>query len=765
VLALYPLAAAIFALSQSGAIAGGGVARESLAWAPSLGLSLSFALDGLSLLFVLLIGGIGTLVLVYAGGYLKGHPQIGRFYALLLAFMASMLGLVLADNVLALFVFWEGTSITSFGLIGFSHRSEAARKSALQALLVTGGGGLALLAGLILLGLAGGSWEMSELAGRGDAIRAHALYTPILLLVLAGAFTKSAQFPFHFWLPNAMEAPTPVSAYLHSATMVKAGIYLLARLSPTLGGTEQWTGALVGCGGATMLVGGGLALLQSDLKRLLAYSTVSALGTLTLLLGLGTTAAVKAFAVFLPAHALYKGSLFMIAGTLDHETGTRDVEKMGGLRRAMPITFAVAMLAAISLAGVGPLLSFIGKEMLFEAVLEAEQWREVLVAVALFAGAMFVAVAGIVAVKPFFGALKSTPKQAHEAPPSLWLGPAVLAPLGLLLGIFPGVASQVLVSPVASSVLGRATTVKLSLWHGFNAALALSGASLALGALAYFAWPAIRRLHASRQSLLGWGPSRFYEVGLAGVDSVARAQTRLLQNGYLRAYVMTIIVTATVLAGWTLISREGLPALLVRPLSEWDVRFYEAAIAGALVVGGFAAVRADSRLAALACLGVIGYGVSLIYLFFGAPDLAMTQVLVDTLSVILFVLVFYHLPKFARLSSRWTRARDAFVAVCAGALMTVLVMVTNTITMHPPISSYFIEKSLPKAYGRNIVNVILVDFRALDTLGEISVLALAGIGVFALLKLRPARQEAAREEKQDAASPQVLGATRVEEAA
>ncbi|MBW3635239.1 MAG: putative monovalent cation/H+ antiporter subunit A [Armatimonadetes bacterium] len=741
VLALYPFVAAIvLAVAGQKAVAGQAM-REALPWASELGLSLSFSLDGLSLLFGLMISGIGVLVLIYAGGYLKGHPQLGRFYAYLLLFMASMLGLVLADNLLALFVFWEGTSISSYLLIGFNHRSETARKAALQALLVTGGGGLALLGGLLLLGIVGGNWEMSALAAQGDLIRAHAQYGPILILVLVGAFTKSAQFPFHFWLPNAMEAPTPVSAYLHSATMVKAGIYLLARLSPTLGGTEMWTSALTLFGGATMIVGGVLALLQTDIKRLLAYSTISALGTLTLLLGIGTTAAIQAFAVFLLAHALYKGALFMVAGTLDHETGTRDLEKMGGLRRVMPITAAMAILAAVSLAGVGPLFSFIGKELLFEAVLESEHSRTLLVGTALLSGAFFVAAATIVAVKPFFGALQATPKAAHEAPPSLWLGPVVLAPLGLILGISPGFVTKSLLSPAIAAILGRAEPLKLSLWHGFNAALALSGASLLLGLLAYASWPALRRAQRGREVLLGFGPARWYEVGLFALNRVASLQTRLLQNGYLRAYVMTIIVTTTALAGYTLLTREGLPALLTRPLQEWDVRFYEAALAALIVLAAYAAVRADSRLAALAALGVVGYCVSLIYLFFGAPDLAMTQVLVDTLTVILFVLVFYHLPRFASLSGKFARVRDAAIAICGGALMTTLVLVTNTVTLTEPISGYFLENSLPKGYGRNIVNVILVDFRALDTLGEITVLSLAGIGVFALLKLRPHREE------------------------
>ena len=730
-LALYPLAVAIYALSQSGAIADGNLVRESVAWAPSLGLMVSFALDGLSLLFVLLISGIGALVLIYTSGYMGDHPQLGRFYVFLLIFMASMLGLVLSDNVLALFVFWEGTSISSYLLIGFNHKSEKSRSSALQALLITGGGGLAMLVGLLILSTICGSWSISELLTQGDAVRTHELYVPLVVLILLGAFTKSAQFPFHFWLPNAMEAPTPVSAYLHSATMVKAGIYLMARLTPTLGGTELWTQTLTFVGGLTMLTSGILALLQTDLKRLLAYSTISALGTLTMLLGLGTTAAIKAFGVFILAHALYKGALFMVAGAIDHETGTRNVEQLSGLRRVMPITALVGGLAAISLAGAGPLISFIGKEMLFEAVLETENRRVLLIIAAVTGSALFVAVAAIVGIKPFFGAAKATPKDPHEAPPSLWLGPALLAALGVLFGLMPTVVGA-LVSSTASAISGREQTVKLALWHGFNEALAMSVASLVLGLLAYAAWATVRRTYARLEHALGWGPARWYDLGLLALNSTARVQTRVLQNGSLRSYVMMTIVTATALTGTTLLVREGL-----HPTIVWeDTRFYEAGLAALILMAAFAALRAYSRLAAIAALGVVGYCVALLYLFFGAPDLAMTQVLVDTLTVILFVLVFYHLPHFTRLSSTAAQARDAMIAIAFGALMTALVLTTNNVQFHPPISEYFAQQSVPKGHGHNIVNVILVDFRALDTLGEIVVLALAGIGVYSLLRLR-----------------------------
>jgi multicomponent Na+:H+ antiporter subunit A len=696
--------------------------------------SLSFALDGLSLLFALLVTGIGALILVYAGGYLAGKRELGRFYAILLLFMASMLGLVLADNLITIFVFWELTSVTSYLLIGFEHERGDVRAAALQALLVTGTGGLAMLAGFVLLGQIAGGYDMTTLREQAGAVRADALYLPALLLVLAGAFTKSAQVPFHFWLPNAMAAPTPVSAYLHSATMVKAGVYLLARLQPVLGGTDAWTVLVSAAGAATMLLGGYLALFQTDLKRILAYSTVSALGTLVLLLGLGAPYAITAAVVFLFAHALYKGALFMIAGALDHETGTRDVDRMGGLRRVMPWTALIAAVAAVSLAGVGPVISFIGKELLLESVIDAERARVVLVPAVVIAGALFVAVAGIVGIRPFVGPLKQTPRAPHEAPPSLLLGPGLLAAAGLLAGLAPGFVEERIAGPAAAAVLGRPEPpVDLVLWHGFNAALLLSAVSLAAGVALYLGWSALRRVHSRFERALAWGPSRAYAATLAGVFALARWQTRLLQNGYLRYYLITTILVTVGLGGGTLVARGGLAG----SGGLGDVRFYQLGVAILIVAAALAATVATSRLAAVAALGVVGYGIALTYILFGAPDLAMTQFLIETLTVILFVLVFYHLPRLTRLPGRLTRLRDGAVALSAGAFMTALVLAAVANREGSHVAAFYAEQSKPLAHGRNIVNVILVDFRSMDTLGEITVLAVAAIGVFALLKLRP----------------------------
>jgi multicomponent Na+:H+ antiporter subunit A len=743
VFALLPAGITAYLAQYIGPISRGEpVTPEYHTWASDLGVSLSFHLDGLSLLFALLIAGTGTLVLIYSAGYLGAHPQAGRFYAYLLMFMASMLGLVLADNVLALFIFWELTSISSFLLIGYHHDRESARSAAWQALLVTGGGGLTLMAGLLLLAAAGGSFEMSDLLTRGDTVRTHDYYLPVLVLVLVGAATKSAQFPFHFWLPSAMEAPTPVSAYLHSATMVKAGVYLLARTHPVLGGTAEWQWSVTAVGAVTMVVAGVLSVIQFDLKRILAYSTVSALGTLTLLLGLGVSGAVKAAVVFLVAHALYKGALFMVAGSVDHETGTRDVRELGGLWRVMPYTAAAGLIAGLSLAGLGPFLSFIGKEALFEAVWESPDVWFVLAPAAVFAGALFVVVAGLVVLGPFFGPRREALASVHEGPVSLWLGPVLLSLAGLVAGLWPAWVASQIVSPAVTAILGQPYPVELALWHGVNAALVMSIISLILGAAVYALRGRLGRVLRGGSRLLDYGPEAWYAAAVRWLNTFAWTTTHVIQSGYLRYYIFTVLVTTTALVGYTLVRRAGLS-----PPGDWrDVKFYEAGLLGITVLAALMAVLVRSYLTAIAALGVVGYSVALMFVLFGAPDLAMTQFLIETLTVILFLLVFVRRRQPADLSRRPARLRDAGLAIAVGAVMAALVLVATAEQRHrPSISRFFAERSWEDAHGRNIVNVILVDFRALDTLGEITVLAAAGVGVYGLLRLRLGRRRPTEE--------------------
>jgi multicomponent Na+:H+ antiporter subunit A len=735
---LLPFGLFIFFLSQIGPISRGEVVVATLPWIPSLGVNFSLYLDGLGLLFALLVTGIGFLVFLYTPDYLGPDARQGTLFAWLFAFMAAMLGTTLAGNLVTLFVFWELTGLCSYLLIGFDHEAATARKAALQALLVTGGGGLALLAGFLLLGKVVGSMELPVLLASGDLLRHHPLYLPILLLLLVGAFTKSAQFPFHFWLPNAMAAPTPISAYLHSATMVKLGIYLLARFSPLLAGTGLWLALVAGIGGLTMLIGALLAILEHDLKRILAWSTVSALGSLTLLLGLGTPAAVTAALLFLLTHALYKSSLFLVAGALDHGAGSRDIRQLGGLVAQMPGLAMAALLAALAMAGLPPLFGFIAKESSYAAMLASPLAPTLLTGLMLATNALMVTVAFMAGVGPFFGKgrVLSSPAEVH-LPVSLWLAPLFPALLGLLLGFVPDSVATLLLGPAISVVQTAPVNIVLGLWHGFNFELLLSAATLVLGLLVVL----------GRRRLLLWLPfswraGGFVQEGgylwlLRAFLSVARWQTLVVQNGRLRYYLMATIGVSMGLMGLTFLESGGLPGSLSWPsgyLHEW--------LAAAIIVAGALTVTVtDSRLGAVAALGTVGYGVSLVYILYGAPDLAMTQFCIETLAIVLFVLVLYRLPLFTLLSTPAVRLRDAAMAAAIGGLMMLLMLYVLSQPLVPHVSEFFLANSLPAAHGRNVVNVILVDFRALDTLGEITVLAVAAIGVFGLLKFRSSEEE------------------------
>jgi multicomponent Na+:H+ antiporter subunit A len=696
-------------------------------WAPGLGLSLSFHFDGLSTLFAVLITGIATLIVPYASTYLGTNPYAGRFYVSLFAFMGSMLGVVLSDNILVLFVFWELTGFTSYLLIGFDFVRAEARRAALQALLVTAGGGLALLAAGVLLVQATGTPRISAWFATGDTLVTDPMYGTIVGLVLLAAFTKSAQFPFHFWLPNAMQAPTPVSAYLHSATMVKAGIYLIARLTPVLGGSALWTGAIVLAGSVTMLGGSYRALRETDLKRILAYSTIAALGVLMLLLGLGTTQAVSAALLYLVAHACYKGALFLVAGAVEHGTGTRDVVALGGLRRLMPRTALAAGLAALSMAGVPLSLGFVAKEQFYETVSAFAGWASlsgILVAAAVIASALLGAAGLVAGASPFFGGARGFP-EAHEAPRSMWLGPLVLGVVGIAIGVMPALLESPL-ALAAAAVTQQPAPVALSLWHGFTPTLALSALTLA-GSVALFALRnRVRRLAWPR----GFGTERVYTATLAMLDTISRAVAPALQAASLRSYALVVILTSVVLVGTALAANRLLPTP-----SRWTpIQPHEGILATLIVAAAVSATVARSNMAAVLSVGTVGYGVALLYALFGAPDLAMTQFAVETLTVVIFVLVFYQLRGgFGDLSGPLTRARDALVSAAAGVLVTTLVLFIGTSGTTSRLSEYFADAAPRLAHGRNVVNVILVDFRGFDTLGEITVLVTVAIGVGALL--------------------------------
>jgi multicomponent Na+:H+ antiporter subunit A len=554
----------------------------------------------------------------------------------------------------------------------------------------------------------------------------------ILILVLIGAFTKSAQFPFHFWLPNAMEAPAPVSAYLHSATMVKAGIFLLTRLTPVLGGTALWSGLIIPVGAVTMLLSAWIAIGQTDLKRILAYSTISVLGMLVFLIGFGSSLSIKAAMVLLVAHALYKGTFFLSAGSIDHETGSRDILKLSGLRKFMPVTAVTMGLAALSQAGLPPMLGFISKELLYEVTLNSPH-KTLLTGIALITSVLLVSVAGLVTLRPFFGKYIQLAKEPHEAPWAMWFGPLALSFLGVLFGFFPEAMGKALIAPAVAAALGETVQVKLAIWHGFTPMLLLSAITILLGVILYASKNLVSNIAVRTDIGKFVGPNRLYQLTISGLEVYARAQTRFLQNGSLPRYLATVMLTAIGLIGYTLLRGVDLVGIFRLPR---DVRFYEWVIPIIIVAATVSSVRARSRLAAVAALGVVGFGVAMIYILFGAPDLAMTQFAIETLTVIIFVLVLYRLPRFAQYSGKATRFRDAVIAITAGGLMSLLVLLVTANPLVSRVTSYYAENSYLLAKGRNIVNVILVDFRGIDTLGEITVLAVAAIGVYALMKLR-----------------------------
>lgn len=717
-----------------GPVAAGQTPLIGFDWVPSMGIRLEMLIDGLSLTFALLITGIGTLVTLYSTRYLGNHPEYPRFVLYLMIFMVGMLGLVLADNLISLFVFWEVTTVSSYLLIGFNSDSAKSRRSALQALLLTGTGGLALLAGMILLGSAAGTYSLSEIRGMGDAIRNHDLYIPILILFLAGAFTKSAQFPFHFWLPNAMAAPTPVSAYLHSATMVKGGIYLMARMNPTLGGTEPWFWALVIAGGFTTVFASVLAIRQTDIKQILAYTTLMALGALTLFIGAGTPDAIKAAMLFLVVHSLYKAALFLMIGIVDHQTGTREVAHLRGLARKMPITFFAGALAAISMAGIPPFVGFIGKEFLYKAGLGMDTAMLWITGTIFAASALMFVAAGISVARPFLGRLPERFKDTSEGPIALWLGPVILGALSLYFGIFADVPEVWLVGPAADAVYGSDVSVDLYLFREVNDAFILSLITFGVGFVLYLLHGRIRDLLAAvfRANPIKFDPG--WDRTLDGLKALAAWQTRHLQSGILQRYVFITFATFAVAVGTTLYLQDALN-FRVDFAAEFDgLLFKHWAVLLFITAGALLTALTQSRMTAIAALGVVGIGVALIFIIFSAPDVAITQLLVETLVVVLVAVAMLKLPHLSSRTAEPNRPVHAALAITVGVLTTLVLVAVLQSDLDLTLTEYFNVTSWPEAYGRNIVNVILVDFRALDTFGEIAVVMVAALSAYALLR-------------------------------
>lgn len=709
-------------------------------WIPQLGISLDFKLDGLSMLFSLLITGIGTLIYLYASSYLKGHTYINRFFAYLSVFMGSMLGLVLSDNILTMFIFWELTSISSFFLIGFDNNNEESRKSALLALGITGLGGFALLIGANFIGAMAGTYSMHEMLTSSHEIKSHALYIFSVILIFGGAFTKSAQFPFHFWLPGAMKAPTPVSAYLHSATMVKAGIYLLARLSPILGGTSFWDNTLMIVGGITMVYATFHSLFRVDLKGVLAYSTIASLGMMVFLLGIDSPYSIQAVCAFILAHALYKATLFMITGTIDHTVHTRDVSKLRGLRKIMPLLAVAGFLAAFSNAGIPFTFGFIAKDLIYESTLHSKYLPYVLTGLALMTNILLLYTGFVAGILPFTGKYVKEDYQRVHLPDFLLYGPPLtLSVLGIIYGIVPSLAGEGLLNKTANVIAGIDVQMNLKIWHGFNLVLLLSGVTILLGVFLFFLRKPQPKYVDTIKRFESFSPKSMMEYFLDRFRKFSYLYTKIMHNGYLRLYMIVIIVFTTAVVGYRLIT--GVP-LRINTEDLSAIRVYELVIFTVMVIATMMTVATHSRLTAIACLSIIGYCICLIFVFYGAPDLAMTQFTIDTLTVVLFVLVLFKLPSYIKQSRRPIQIRDGLISGAFGALIAVITLQALVSPADKDISKFYTENAYLLAKGKNVVNVILVDFRGFDTLVETIVLSIAAIGVYGLLKYKTSSSDA-----------------------
>ncbi len=774
--ALAPLGTVAWVVAEGAGVLDGSSVRESHRWVPGLGLELSFAVDALSLVMLGLIGGIGVLVMVYASQYFSGDEAgLPRFAALLVAFAGAMTGLVTADDLVAVFVFWELTSITSYGLIGFNDTSAAARASATQALVLTGGGGLALLAGLLLVRLESGAGSLSELTAA--PLDGGATATAAAVLILIGAFTKSAQVPFHGWLPGAMAAPTPVSAYLHSATMVKAGVYLVARMSPVMVDVVTWRALTLTVGVVTMLWGGYRALRQDDLKLVLAYGTVSQLGMLIATFGAQTPQLYVAGVAMLVAHGLFKATLFMAVGIVDHTAHTRDIHRLDGLGRQLPVLAGASILAGASMAGVIPLFGFVAKETIIGGFLYDGSTSATVALAGIVIGSGLTAA---YTLRFLYGAFGRADRFATEAPtpatpssrhasanvdgapdhgavtdvdadagasagaygavvapvermhlPGPWfvLPTIVLSVPTILFGVVPALADG-LVSPAAETLSAEAGEHHLHLWPGFVTGLYLSVAALAIGATLWV----LRGPVAVVQERLAWSTDAagLFAAGLAGTLRLAGRTTRLVQNGSLPVYLGVILLGVLLVPGVAALTEVGLPDDLVAAESPTQALLVVTVMAAA---AGVAIAR--RRFGAVLLLGAVGFGVAGLFVVQGAPDLALTQVIVEIVVLAVYVLVLRHLPTYFT-PHDWTLARSMrlVVAGVVGASVFVLALTSVSSRVAPPVDDAIVELAYPVGEGKNVVNVTLVDIRGYDTIGESVVLVVAALGVVSLVTAR-----------------------------
>lgn len=743
----------------------------SFPWIPSADIHFSTHLDGLSMIFALLITGIGSLVVLYSIYYLSEREEIGRFYTYLLLFMGAMLGVVLSDNLLVLYVFWELTSISSFLLIAFWYHRKQSRYGAKKSMLITVAGGIFMLIGFLMLYAAAGTFSLRELMEMRSVIAESPLFIPSMLLVLVGAMTKSAQFPFHIWLPDAMEAPTPVSAYLHSATMVKAGIYLVARFTPIFGGHMTWF-YIVSCVGLLTMVWGSInAVKQVDLKALLAFSTVSQLGLIMSLLGVGSlayasaestettifTAAAFAALFHLINHSTFKGSLFMVVGILDHELGTRNIKRLGGLAAIMPITFTVALIGSFSMAGLPPFNGFLSKELFFEAMLSLRDTDVPISALvaklfpfAAWAGSVFTFIYSMIIVfQSFFGKQpEPLPGQRppREAPVRMLISPVILGSFVLLIFFFPNVLAKYVLHPAMRAVYPQFADMEgflpaISAWHGWTAPLFMTLGVVILGALMYRFlryWKGIYR------SVPQWTLDQLYNGMLTQTERFASVFTKWYMTGSVRDYVSYIMLFFIALTGFGLLA---IPQFSIDLSNDSPIALNELIIVIIMMCASVAILFAKSRISAIVLNGVLGYSIAVLFVVFRAPDLALTQIIVETVTTVLFLLCFYYLPEWKKEHREVAkRTRNAVIAIASGAAVTVVALLIQGNMLYPPISLYY-ETAARIAGGMNIVNMILGDFRAFDTMLEVLVLFIAGLGVYSLVKLRFKKGAGDSEEK------------------
>ncbi len=734
VAALVPAATCVWGVWAYSKISESGPISEQAAWVPQLGLTLGLRFDGFAFLMLSLVAGIGVLVFVYAGSYFHQEPIIGRFAATLLLFSGSMIGLVLADNLLALFLFWELTSITSYLLISIEDEKTAARSGALQALLITGMGGLAMLGGFVLLGEAAGTYSMSALLSKPPS---GSVATAALVLVLIGAFTKSAQVPFHTWLPRAMNAPTPVSSYLHSATMVTAGVYLVARFTPAFAEYSIWRPLVISFGLATMLIGAYRSLRQHDLKLILAYGTISQLGLMMLLFGVGTKESIFAGCTLLLAHGIFKAALFMLVGIIDHQTHTRDIRVLGGLGAQWPVLTVAAGVVAASMAGIPPLFGFIAKEEALAALGETGwRWGVVVLIGVVIGSTLTVAYSARFLWGAFgpqqvriLGEQGSVPQGSAPQPSKMFVAPVmVLAALTVLFGLLPSLIDPV-VARAYESLVGSSSEHQLALWHGFTQALALSALAIFAGGALFWWRQRVERFQDSVPHL----PSAQsgFDRTVKGLLVSADAVTGFVQHGSLPIYLGIILLTMIVLPGVPLLSDGVMPNIWLAdsPL--------QVVVGFIMIVCAVGAAVARRRFAAVLLVGAVGYGMAALFVIQGAPDLAITQLLIETLGVAVFVLAFRHLPAdFARPKLPGSQLIRIAIALLSGLFVFGFTLFAIGARTEPTISGQYLDKAYSEGGGNNVVNVIVVDFRGFDTMGEIVVLAVAALGVAAIVRAK-----------------------------